>query len=70
MLALAAHRASLCPTCGGVLAETTAPENETRYKAELPIECFRCREFGYSHDAYRDMPQPHSFHHRVAPKPG
>lgn len=69
MLALAVHRDSLCPTCGGLLADTTAPENEGKYKPELPLKCFRCEGFGYSHDAYADQPQPHSFLHRVAPKP-
>lgn len=69
MLALAVHRDSLCPNCSGLLADTTAPENEGKYQAELPIQCFRCLAFGYSYDAYDDHPQPRSLHHIVPLKP-
>jgi len=69
MVALATHRDSLCPTCNGVLADTTAAENEGKYRAELPLQCFRCLAFGYSYDAYADQPQPGSFLHLVPHKP-
>lgn len=69
MLALAAHRDSLCPNCSGRLADTTAPENARAYKAELPTRCFRCEAFGISHEAYADQPQPMAFLHEVPHKP-
>jgi hypothetical protein len=69
MLALALYREGLCPTCTGVLADTTAPENEGKYRAELPLKCFRCEAFGLSHDAYADQPQPMSLLHLVPRKP-
>ena len=72
MLALAAYRAGLCPNCSGRLEETTAPENEDRYRAELPLVCHRCKAFAVVHDEYRDQPHPHSFLHlvRLRPKRG
>lgn len=69
MLALAAHRDSLCPNCGGHLADTTAPENARQYKAELPTKCFRCEAFSISHDAYTEQPHPMSYLHEVPFKP-
>lgn len=69
MLALQVYRDGLCPNCSGVLADTTHPDNEGRYKADLPVQCFRCLAVGLSHDAYRDQPQPLSYLHMVPPKP-
>lgn len=34
--------AGLCPGCQTSMAETTDPENEGQYVAELPIRCHRC----------------------------
>lgn len=69
MLALRAYRASRCPGCGGDLAVTTAAENEDRFRAELPVQCYRCLEFGRSHEAYREEPHPLSLLHLVPQRP-
>lgn len=66
MLALAEHRDSLCPNCGGLLAETTAAESE--YEAEA-LRCFRCLAFSRNHDVYREDQHPHSLLHLVPQKP-
>ena len=38
-----AYQATLCPNCGGDLAETLAPENENAYHAKCLGLCFQCR---------------------------
>jgi uncharacterized protein with PIN domain len=68
MLALAEHRESLCPNCGGRLVDTTAAENETRYQAEA-IRCFRCLAFSHNHDVYKEDQHPHSLLHLVPHEP-
>jgi hypothetical protein len=70
MLALHAYRESRCPGCSGNLAVTTAAANEGKFRAELPVQCFRCESIGQSHDAYRDQPQPMSYLHMVPLTPG
>lgn len=70
MLALAHYRDSRCPNCNGDLAVTTAPENEDRFKAQLPVTCFRCEAFSRSHKAYQDEPHPTALLHLVAQEPG
>jgi uncharacterized protein with PIN domain len=69
MLALRMYRASRCPSCGGDLAVTTAPENEGMFKKNLPVTCHRCVAFSVSHQAYADYPHPHSLIHQVPHKP-
>jgi hypothetical protein len=59
----------LCPRCGGNLAETTAPENEDRYVAELPLTCHRCVGFARDHEKYEHEPRPQTLIHRVSPHP-
>ena len=31
----------LCPICGGLIDECTAPENEHAYKVDPPTRCFK-----------------------------
>jgi len=69
MLALRLYRANLCPGCGGNLNVTTAPENEERYRHELPLQCFRCVGFAQSHKAAEDQPYPLSLIHLVQQRP-
>lgn len=69
MLALAAYRAGLCPNCNGRLEETTAPENEDRYHAELPLQCHKCKTFAVQYDKYRDAPHSHALLHLVKLRP-
>jgi hypothetical protein len=69
ILALAAYRRRICGGCGGDLEETTAPENEDRYKAELPLQCHRCKEFARVQERYRDEPHSHTFLHVVRLRP-
>lgn len=40
--ALQAYEAQDCPGCGGQLSETTAAENETRYRTKVSALCHRC----------------------------
>lgn len=70
MLALHAYRRTRCPGCGGNLEETTAAENEDRYKHEPSLQCHRCEEFARTADEYRDHPHPHTFLHLVSLKRG
>jgi hypothetical protein len=69
MLALERYRKTRCPHCRGDLDVTTDAKNEDRFKAELPVQCFRCLAFARSHDAYRDQPQPHTLLHLVPHEP-
>jgi hypothetical protein len=69
MLALRAYRASRCPGCNGDLAVTTAAENEDKFRAEMPVQCYRCVAFGRSQEAYREEPHPLSLLHLVPQRP-
>ena len=39
MLALAMHRAALCPLCGRPIEVCTDPANEMRWRSPLPTRC-------------------------------
>ena len=41
MLALAHYEATLCPKCGGPIAECTDPANEGKYKTDPPTRCHK-----------------------------
>lgn len=69
MLALAMYRATRCPHCGGDLAVTTAPENEERFRAEPPLQCFRCLAFARDHADYSDERHPQTYLHLVPRRP-
>jgi hypothetical protein len=69
MLALSMRRETRCPSCGGDLTQTTAAENEDRYRHELPLQCHRCVAFARAHEAYADQPRPHTFLHLVSQVP-
>ena len=69
MLALSLHRATRCRGCGGDVRVTTASENEGRFKALLPLECYRCIAGDKSHEAYKDHPYPYALIHQVPPRP-
>lgn len=57
-LGLLEYERSLCPGCRDDLAETTKPENEDKYVADLPIRCHRCTASERASEAYRESPQP------------
>lgn len=65
MLALAVHQKGICPGCGGNLEETTAAENEDRYRHDLPLQCHRCVAFARASDAYKEERYPHTYLHLV-----
>lgn len=69
MLALHMYRDSRCPGCGGDLVETTASENEDRYRHQPPLECYRCVAFVRAHDAHADQPHPQALIHLVRTVP-
>jgi hypothetical protein len=69
MLALDLYRKGRCQQCGGDLLVTTDAANEERFKAALPLQCFRCVAFARSHEAYTDQPHPHTLIHLVPPEP-
>lgn len=69
ILALAMYRETRCPGCGGNLNVTTKAEHEDQYKAELPLQCFRCVGFARDNDAYADEPYAGSLIHLVPPRP-
>lgn len=70
MLALRLHRRGCCPNCNGNLEITTAAENEERFKALPPLQCFRCLALSRSHEEWQDEKHPMSYLHLVPPKPG
>jgi hypothetical protein len=55
-LALAAYEADLCPGCRQPLSETTLPEREGRYKAQLAVRCHRCTASSIGADVYAETP--------------
>jgi hypothetical protein len=57
-VALLQYEAGLCPGCRYPLAETSAPENEFRFKPELPIRCFRCTAADAAMKPYESGPAP------------
>lgn len=69
MLALRLYRQGCCPVCGGNLEVTAASENEGKFHAQAPIQCFRCVAFSMSHKAYEDDPHPQSLIHLVPRTP-
>lgn len=60
--ALAQYEASLCPGCGGDLAETTSPEAEYGYTRAGPERCYRCQMLAMYQEADGEAktPQPDS----------
>jgi hypothetical protein len=57
MLALAEYRADL-HVCGHPMSESTAPENEGRYKVPLPVRCHSCDAIEAKQDEYKDAKHP------------
>ena len=55
-LSLMEYENSLCPGCKHPLEETTKPENEYRYRAEIPMRCHRCTAIAMAGDTYQDAP--------------
>jgi hypothetical protein len=68
MLALGRYRDGRCPHCSGDLDDTTDPKNADNYRHEPALECYRCRAFAQSHDAYTDQ-DSRSFLHVVPLRP-
>jgi len=56
--ALQDYEATLCKGCGHPLEETTKPEHDGAYRADLPIRCHRCTAAGAAQEAYGENPQP------------
>jgi len=59
MLALGLFRQMTCDGCGGHLPDTTAPDADGAYVAELPIRCHRCTAIAQRAEEYRDAPHAH-----------
>jgi hypothetical protein len=57
MLALGVYRARLGP-CGHYLPETTGPDAEDRYTADVPMRCHACTAVAQRAHLYRDDPHP------------
>lgn len=64
MLALAIYRDSHCPGCGGLLAETTDPANESRYAADM-ARCHKCTAIAQSAATVAKAAYPHTILHRA-----
>lgn len=60
MLAFLLVQQLTCSGCGGHLPDTTAPDADGAYVAELPVRCHRCTAIGVQADAYHipTVPQP------------
>lgn len=69
--ALARWEASLCPGCGGDLAETTSPEAEHGYRRVGPQRCYRCQmvEMYQEAEAEAKTPQPSSLLYQLERRP-
>lgn len=57
MVALALYRGDL-HTCGQPLSETTAPDAEGNYVAELPLRCHACDAIDLKQEDYKDVKRP------------
>lgn len=55
-VALAAYEADLCPGCQQPLSETTLPEREGQYVAQLAVRCHRCTASSIGAEKYADTP--------------
>lgn len=64
-LALQDYEASLCSGCGQPLEETTKPEREYAYKAQLPIRCHYCTAASRGQAEYDDSEHSHALHFPV-----
>jgi hypothetical protein len=56
MLALAAYRAGLCPSCGRPLAECTTGEG--KWRVPPPTRCHATTAVSIAQSAHRESPQP------------
>lgn len=59
-VALLAYEADTCPNCRAPLHETTAAENEGRYRADLPMRCHKCTAISERSEGYRDTAHSHA----------
>lgn len=59
VLALLLWESTQCKGCGGDLTETTKPENENRYVAQLPVRCHRCDEVEAANEIIFDEKNGH-----------
>jgi hypothetical protein len=58
MLALAAYRASLCPSCGRPLSVCADPESEGKWVVPPARRCFATTALQIAAPRYKDSPQP------------
>jgi hypothetical protein len=61
-MALLDYEASLCSGCGHPLEETTDPDKEFKYRAQMPVRCHRCTASAQAMDSFQDMPHPEALH--------
>ena len=61
-LSLLVWERGLCPGCRQPMAETTNPDNETRYRAEVPLRCHYCVASEIGMDRYQDDPHSSALH--------
>lgn len=68
---LARWEASLCPGCGGDLAETTDPSAEYAWRRTGPQRCYRCQmlEMYQEAEAKAQTAQPQSLLYQLERKP-
>lgn len=67
MIALGLYRTQM-HSCGHLLGETTDPEAEGKYMAELPARCHACDALELKQDEYRDVSRPGALVWRVVRK--
>lgn len=60
------YEAGLCPGCRYPMAETTAPENEFAYQAELPLRCHRCTASERAMKAHEGKEAPSALYMQIA----
>jgi hypothetical protein len=65
-LALESYDRDTCKGCGHQLTESTRPENEFRYRSELPIRCHACTALGQSAEPYQESHQPQALRFAVS----
>jgi hypothetical protein len=68
-LALDAYESGLCSGCRQPLSESTDPDNEGRYKTDLPIRCHACTALGIGAEPYEESNQPQALRFGVQLKP-
>jgi hypothetical protein len=57
-ISLTTYESNACPGCGDQLSETTDPDNQFQYVADLPIRCHKCTAIHSKSEALNNSARP------------